>query len=248
MNIKKIKDNLLHLNNLRIALGYFVFQNAIKSKTKHKILEQIPHGNVLVIAPHPDDDIFGCGGTISLHVEQGDKVKIVYLTGKGTLREEEAKSAIKVLGVTDVQFLNLKDGAISANKKTVLELSDLISEDKPEIIDAPSFLDPNKDHFEAANILAQALKKVPYSGTIFLYEVWSPIYTNRLVVIDKTFEAKSKAMSMHKSQLKDRDYLSAMIGLAQYRAGMFNAGKYAEAFFACNKELYIQLFNLVSSK
>ena len=164
------------------------------------------------------------------------------------MREEEAKSAIKVLGVTDVQFLNLKDGAISANKKTVLELSDLISEDKPEIIDAPSFLDPNKDHFEAANILAQALKKVPYSGTIFLYEVWSPIYTNRLVVIDKTFEAKSKAMSMHKSQLKDRDYLSAMIGLAQYRAGMFNAGKYAEAFFACNKELYIQLFNLVSSK
>ena len=248
MNIQKIKDNLLHLNNLRIALGYFVFQNAVKSKTKHEILEQIPRGNVLIIAPHPDDDVFGCGGTIGLHIKQGDKVTIFYLTGKNTNREKEARKAAKVFGVTDQIFLNHKDGHISSNKKAVSELSNLIADYEPMIIDAPSFLDPNKDHFETAKILSQALKKVPFLGTIFLYEVWSPIYTNRLVVIDKTFEAKSKAMSMHKSQLKDRHYQSAMTGLAEYRAGMFNAGKYAEAFFACNKELYIQLFNLVGSK
>lgn len=245
MGMKNIKDNLLHINNLRKALGFSVFHEAVKSESKHEILENMPKGNVLVIAPHPDDDVFGCGGTIKLHTSQSDKVKIVYLTCKGTEREKEARKAASVLGVTDLEFLDLKDGAIVSNNLAIEQFSNLINEFQPKIIYAPSFLDPNNDHFECAKILSQTLKKMPFAGKIFLYEVWSPIYTNRLVVIDKSFQTKVEAMSEHKSQLKDRDYLDAMTGLARYRAGMFNAGRYAEAFFTCNRELYIKLFDLI---
>lgn len=243
-----IKDNFLHINNLRKALGYFAFYEATKAETKHKILDNIPKGNVLVIAPHPDDDVFGCGGTIKLHTNQGDKVKIVYLTGKNTIREEEAKKAAEILGTQDIEFLDLKDGSILANDSIVNQLINIISDFQPKIIDTPSFLDPNNDHSECANIMNKVLKKMPYSGKIFLYETWSPIYANRLIVVDKFFPSKVKAMNEHKTQLKNRNYIEAMTGLAQYRAGMFNAGQYAEAFFVCNRKLYLKLFKLITLK
>lgn len=244
----KIKDNLLHINNLRKALGFSVFHEAVKSEAKHETLKEVPRGNVLVIAPHPDDDVFGCGGTIKLHTTQGDRVKIVYLTGKCTNREKEARSAAKILGVTDIEFLDLVDGSINTDKTSVNQLTNIIDVFKPKIIHTPSFLDPNNDHFACANIVNQVFKKMPYTGKIFLYEVWSPIYANRLVVIDESFQAKVEAMNEHSSQLKDRNYVDAMTGLARYRAGMFNAGRYAEAFFVTNRELYLKLFKLISLK
>jgi len=73
--------------------------------------------NILVIAPHPDDEAIGCGGSICLHVERGDRVVAVFLTSGELglkhlspaqawgIREGEARCAARVLGLAGLHFL-----------------------------------------------------------------------------------------------------------------------------------------------
>ncbi len=70
---------------------------------------------VLVIAPHPDDEVLGCGGTIARHVQNGDEVHVVVVTRgipelfpaeviEGT--RGELRRAHDMLGVSTTQFLD----------------------------------------------------------------------------------------------------------------------------------------------
>ncbi len=263
MNIKRLKDNLLSVNNLRKFAGYSIFRSGVKSDFKLEIYNSMPECNVLVLSPHPDDDVIGCGGALRLHADSGASIKVVYLTdgssGEGKkdksrekkvamVRESEAKKAGEIIGANDLIFWRYQDGKLPNNKTTQKLLLTLISDFKPDIIYAPSFLDPHPDHLEACKILRDALKQVNFEGTIYSYEIWTPIYANRLISIDKSVHKKELAVLAHESQNKERSYFEAIMGLNRYRAGMHNAGKYAEAYFACNKELYLKLFELVEFK
>src|SRR5260370_13112736 len=77
--------------------------------------------NVVVIAPHPDDEAIGCGGSICLQAERGNRVVVVFLTSGELglkkrshaevwkIREQEAESAAAVLGVAALSFLRRPD-------------------------------------------------------------------------------------------------------------------------------------------
>ena len=81
--------------------------------------------NVLVIAPHPDDEAIGCGGTICLHTDRGDHVAEVFLTSgefalkdltrekAWAIRENEAQESAGILGITSVTFLRRPDHYLS---------------------------------------------------------------------------------------------------------------------------------------
>lgn len=88
-----------------------------------QVLPAPPRGNVLVIAPHPDDETMGLGGTLVHHARAGDKITVVFV-GSGIqgdpdghyprneypqVREAEARAAAQVLGVSAVRFLGYPD-------------------------------------------------------------------------------------------------------------------------------------------
>ena len=96
---------------------------------------------VLVVAPHPDDEVLGCGGSICVHVADGRRVAVAYLTfGEngspvhppevmGPIREAEAREAMRVLGVSeaDIHFLRFPDGRLNeADEGQFLRLIQLI--------------------------------------------------------------------------------------------------------------------------
>ncbi|MFZ5815976.1 MAG: bacillithiol biosynthesis deacetylase BshB2 [Bacillota bacterium] len=84
------------------------------------------HRHILVIMPHPDDETFAVGGTIALYAREG--VPVTYVCGtRGEmgrnmgrppfatreslpdLRERELREACRILGITDLRFLGIRD-------------------------------------------------------------------------------------------------------------------------------------------
>jgi N-acetylglucosamine malate deacetylase 1 len=208
--------------------------------------------NRLVIVAHPDDDIIGCGGSLAKYPNR--KTTIVYLTSGDAgstshtreeltkIREEEAKKAAAVLGVTDLVFLRNQDGFLECNKTNCTTLANLIREKQPDILYSHSPWDIHPDHqttFEitrraimaAATSGFQELNRAPWVTNAFLaFEIMVPFQKPQLIEdISAQMDLKLKALQQHESQknLRCQEWIE---GLNKYRAGVSGAGLYAEAF------------------
>lgn len=214
---------------------------------------------VLIFAPHPDDDVIACGGTIAKHVQKGDSVAIVYLSSgeAGSLvyppadlslrREAEARQASAVLGVTDLVFLRFPDGYISFQPEYLECLIKLIREKKPTLIYLPHALESVRDHQVTHQLVSEAAKRAagPWfqncgnitwsTGTILGYEVWTPLPNyNWVEDISDFMEIKLAALRKHQSQIETIAYDEAIKGLNRYRGVMSKAGQYCECFQIIN--------------
>jgi N-acetylglucosamine malate deacetylase 1 len=204
--------------------------------------------DVLVLAPHPDDESLGCGGTIRLISQSGTPVDVIFLTrGENglnssheqpesvhaqlaTMREAEARAACQVLGIRHVEFLNGIDGGLSNQPHLAHPLAGLLAERRYQRVFAPWHGEAHPDHVAAFRLLQRAVREADVVPAIWLYEVWTPLQPNTHVPVDTTMSAKREAIEKHQSQLACLDYLSAFVGLAAYRALACPPSKYAEAF------------------
>ncbi|HJW30878.1 MAG TPA: PIG-L family deacetylase [Saprospiraceae bacterium] len=226
----------------------------LRTKILHLTHIDKPEGSkVLVLAPHPGDDILGCGGTIILHRQLGHSVDILYLTNgekgvpganpnkAGELRKSEALKAAMHLGMDEknLHFMHLPDGDLINHSGSNYEFRQILEHANPQVIYLPSFVEKHRDLY-ATNVL---LKNNLIQGCdIAAYEIWTPHIPNRLVNISPVIEQKRMAMSEHASQLKELAYLEASIGLNRFRAGMYSVGiQYAEAFIYDTSEHYFEL-------
>jgi len=103
---------------------------------------------VLVVAAHPDDPDFGCGGTSALWASQGREVYYCVCTSgdKGSsdpemtsdklvkLREAEQRAAAEAIGIKKVFFLRLPDGELAPNLVLRRAIVKAIRTVKPEIV------------------------------------------------------------------------------------------------------------------
>lgn len=209
----------------------------------------------LIFAPHPDDDLMGCGGSMAKHVKQGNEVTVVYLTSgdAGSLkyaknelaeiREKEAGNAAKIIGVKDLIFLKNPDGYLECNKENLVKIVDLIREKKPNIIYIPHKSDAHKDHMNTYELVAESIERASgpwfqeckgepwHVDVVLCYEVWTPLQEISYVEnIDEFIDLKIQALEQHKSQIQDIRYDEAVKGLNRYRGIMTGKGKYCECF------------------
>ena len=79
---------------------------------------------LLVLAPHPDDEVIGCGGLVALHLREGRRVRVVVATdggeaGEPAERQRESRAALASLGNAEIEFLNLPDRHLAESEYLV---------------------------------------------------------------------------------------------------------------------------------
>ena len=209
---------------------------------------------VLVLAPHPDDDAIGCGGTLIRLSEKKCYGETVFFTnGRKSetderkeiagIRRNEALIGSKKLGIKKCHFLDYYDSRLKSDKKSVSFVLSRLNDLKPGLVFTPFFLDNHPDHSETARILAVAADK--YNGDFICccYELWSTLTPNHIVDISPFIDRKIEAIKCHKSQTAESSLVDLAKGLNRYRAIVSGQPiQYAEAFFVASKKDFIKMF------
>lgn len=135
-----------------------------------------PHQRVCIFAPHPDDEILGCGGMLQQLAENGNPILLVHVTN-GTqshpdsqiyppqtldvIRPQESLAALEVLGITGqvtIISLELSDGDVFAEQDQFNEkLTTIIQPD--DILVTPFMRDGHPDHEATGQVVAAFAKQ-----------------------------------------------------------------------------------------
>lgn len=202
---------------------------------------------ILIIAPHIDDEVLGCGGSIAKHKLQGNEVQVAYLTSGANddetrTREAEAGAVCSFLDIGDYHFFRMPSRGIQKSEESIREMVRLFREFKPHVVYAPHKEEADLDHRAAHAIATEAVWSAngPYfpevSGHcsitgVLLYEVHTPVqYVQYMEDITTVIEKKREAISHYRSQQGRTNYIDAILALNRYRALMKGVGEYAEAF------------------
>lgn len=211
---------------------------------------------VLVLAPHPDDEVLGCGGTMARLAAEGAHVEVAVLTRGGPPRFDadqaqvvraEAERSHALLGVASTRFLNLPaaelDGLAHADLNAAI--AGVLAEVAPDTLFVPFAGDLHLDHrlvFDSAMVAARP-RGDAYPRRILAYETvsetnWSaphvaPAFQPTVFIdIAEYLDAKLAAFALFASQCRafpDERSLETLRALAMVR-GSCVTRRAAEAF------------------
>lgn len=166
--------------------------------------------NVLIVAPHPDDEVIGCGGLIARLVAKGRMPHVIVMTGGegshrgccftaseeiSTTRRGLTRKALNVLGVTEdhIHELDFQDGGICEDCNEEIErLKVLIDTLKPETVLVPHWGEGWPDHVNTAQIVKRMVagkaEVWEYCVWMWYYNVWRGLDWKNAAVLTMTQE------------------------------------------------------------
>jgi len=201
---------------------------------------------VVVLAPHADDEVFGCGGTVRLLVEAGATIAVIVVTDGAlgdtaskskpdtliTRREAETRAAAKVLGYPEPTFWRMPDRGIRYGEALISKVLEAIRSAHADLVFAPALTELHPDHQALALAAAEALRRLGGAVRIAFYEVGAPLLPNMLIDITAVEELKRRAMRCFDSQQAVQLYGEQVAALNRFRTYTLGHGVHAaEAFF-----------------
>lgn len=179
---------------------------------------------VLVIAPHMDDEVLGCGGVILKHKQNGDYLTVIFVahriynhkfnSSRNKIEKKHTFKAKKILGYDEAIFFSLNDERLDSSvQNIIIPLEKHVNKIKPTIIYLPFRGDNNQDHravFDAARVVLRPAA-TPFINSVYMYEVpssteQSPPLTetaflpNYYVDIKKYIHNKIQAFKCYKNE------------------------------------------------
>jgi LmbE family N-acetylglucosaminyl deacetylase len=195
---------------------------------------------ILVIAPHPDDEVLGCGGTIKKHTKSGDDVYLCIVTRPVVPdwpedyiknKDKEIKASNDFLGFKKVFFLDLPSLRLDTVPQKDLNdrINEIIKKIGPEILYIPFAGDINHDHKIVSEASLVASRPVPGFAIkkVMAYEI-SPSTEQGMISYEKPedifipnyyedvsdyLKDKLKAMEFYGSELKEFPHPRSLKGI-----------------------------------
>ena len=214
----------------------------------YQAVDCIAATSVLVLAPHPDDEIFGCGGTLVAHARAGHHIRVIVLTDGAyglqgqaktqhtAVRQNESRAAAALLGIAAPQFWELPDRGLVAGSALTQRLVQAINESQADLVYATSPREMHPDHWHLALAALDAIKQCARPALrLASYEVGIPLAPNVLCDITPRNALKLAAMQCCVSQLQQQRYEEHIQALNRYRS--FTLGvdvTHAEAFYVAD--------------
>lgn len=147
-------------------------------------------GSCVVFAPHPDDEVLACGGTIAKKRRQHIDVHIVYMTDGSkshdaslidpqelvAIRGQEARAAAGALGVAAdcLEFLDYEDSRLSDSvAQAVSPVQAILEKVRPQEVYLPYRKEFQSEHIATHKIVVEALRRGRLLVQTYEYPVWS---------------------------------------------------------------------------
>jgi N-acetylglucosamine malate deacetylase 1 len=212
---------------------------------------------VLVIAPHPDDETLGCGGTLLKHRYQGDEIHWLIITcmckSQGysakqvTQRKRELLKVSNKYGFASVTSLDIPTAKLSTYPESSLirKVAEVLNRIQPNILYVPNRSDVHSDHRVCFDVAVASTKyfRAPFVRKILMYETLSetefaPPFTENAFVPNtfnniSSFMAEKIAISkLYKGEVQKHPFprsVENIRALAAFR-GATTGVRFAEAF------------------
>lgn len=196
----------------------------------YQALQAIPARSVLALAPHPDDEVFGCGGALARHADAGVPVHVVVVTDGGfratdderaalvATREAESHAAAAALGLPAPEFWRIPDRGLRYDESLIARLVEAIRLHDADLVYAPSLHELHPDHRTLAMAAVEAVRRIGAPLRLAMYEIGMPLHPNVLVDISDLLVRKKTAMGCFASQLALQRYDEQIEALNRYRA------------------------------
>jgi LmbE family N-acetylglucosaminyl deacetylase len=190
---------------------------------------------IAVLAPHPDDEVIGPGGTLIRARRDGAEIDVLYLPprqgGDWGERRVEAEAVCGRLGFAP-RFLAAQ-----------ADLAEALATFRPDAVFLPFVLDDHPDHREASRLLSQAWPQSGGAGAeVWAYQVYTALLPNAIVDITPEIEEKKAAIRVYASQLRKRDWAHYAAGLGAFNSRLKQSSatpSFVEPFFVLPIEDYL---------
>jgi LmbE family N-acetylglucosaminyl deacetylase len=162
--------------------------------TEHRFSDpaELFPGTIMVVAPHMDDEVLACGGTVA-RIPSKARIHLVYATDGArafspvvpwldatspelsSVRRAEATKALGILGVSPdhLHFLDLPDGQLEHQEEALERaLGELIRKIRPDQILIPFRYDRHPDHLAVNRAAHAAMQRVKSPAQLFEYFVY----------------------------------------------------------------------------
>jgi N-acetylglucosamine malate deacetylase 1 len=202
-----------------------------------------PGARWLVLAPHPDDEVFGMGATVALAVARGVEVRVAIVTdgaaqGEAAEREAAAAAAAAAIGVPAPELWRLADRSLRPDGAELgRRMREAFSRLGPDVVFVPSPVEIHPDHRAVALAVQRAVRAATLGGLrerpphwVAAYEVGTALAPNLLVDAGGGWEAKRRAGACYAAQLAFRRYDEVAEALATLRSLTLDGVGRAEAF------------------